>query len=82
MWWMCGVNLWAIRSVLKGFWGSKLSQGLSIENKQRSVDELIDRAVSSQLKLPPEATSDSADITEAVSGKLQAGKKGQVLLKP
>jgi hypothetical protein len=55
---------------------------MSVENKQRLVEELIDRAVSGKLQLPVEATFDLADITEAVSGKLQAGKKGQVLLKP
>lgn len=70
------------QAVMKGFWGSKLSQEMSVENKQRLVDELIDRAVTGKLKLPVEAVFDLADITEAVSGKLQASKNGKVLLKP
>lgn len=70
------------QATLKGFWGSKLSQEMSVENKQRLVDELIERAVSGQLKLPTEATFDLADILDAVDGKLQAGKNGKVLLKP
>lgn len=70
------------QAVLKGFWGSKLSQEMSVETKQRLVDELIERAVNGQLKLPTEATFDLADIIKAVDGKLQAGKNGKVLLKP
>ena len=70
------------QATLKGFWGSKLSQEMSVENKQRLVDELIDRAVDGKLKLPTEATFDLADILDAVDGKLQAEKKGKVLLKP
>lgn len=70
------------QALMKGFWGSKLSQEMSVENKKRLVNELIDRAVAGKLKLPVEAVFDLANITEAVSGKLQAGKSGKVLLKP
>ena len=55
---------------------------MSVENKQRLVNELIDRAIDGQLKLPVEAVFDLADIVKAVDGKLQSGKKGKVLLKP
>ena len=70
------------QAIMKGFWGSKLSQEMSVEHKQRLVNELIERAVDGKLKLPVEATFDLADITKAVDGKLQSGKKGKVLLKP
>ncbi len=70
------------QALMKGFWGSKISQEMSVENKQRLINELIDRAVDGQLKLPVEAIFDLADITQAVDGKLQAGKNGKVLLKP
>lgn len=70
------------QATIKGFWGSKISQEMSVENKQRLVDELIECAVDGKLKLPVEATFDLADITKAVDGKLQSGKKGKVLLKP
>ncbi len=70
------------QATLKGFWGSKLSQEMSVENKQRLVDELIERAVDGKLQLPVEATFDLADVVKAVDGKLQSGKSGKVLLKP
>ena len=70
------------QATLKGFWGSKLSQEMSVENKQRLVDELIERAIDGKLQLPVEATFDLADISKAVDGKLQSDKQGKVLLKP
>ncbi len=70
------------QAVMKGFWGSKLSQEMSVENKKRLIDELIDRAVDGQLKLPVEGVFDLADIVKAVDGKLQSSKNGKVLLKP
>ena len=70
------------QATMKGFWGSKLSQEMSVENKQRLIDELIERAVNGQLKLPVEATFDLADIAKAVDGKLQSSKNGKILLKP
>ncbi|WP_321155122.1 hypothetical protein [Psychrobacter sp. LV10R520-6] len=51
---------------------------MSVENKHRLVEELIDRAVGGQLKLPTETTFDLADIVKAVDGKMQSGKKGIV----
>lgn len=69
------------QATIKGFWGSKLSQEMSADNKQRLIDELIERAVSGQLTLPTEAIFDLADVVQAVDGKLQAGKKGKVLLR-
>lgn len=70
------------QATIKGFWGSKISQEMSVENKQRLIDELIERATNGKLTLPIEATFDLADITKAVSGDVQSGKKGKVLLKP
>ena len=70
------------QATLKGFWGSKLSQEMSVENKQRLVDELIERAIDGKLQLPVEATFDLADISKAVDGKLQSSKHGKVLLRP
>ena len=69
------------QATIKGFWGSKISQEMSVENKQRLIDELIERANNGNLKLPVEATFDLADIVKAVDGKLQASKNGKVLLK-
>ena len=69
------------QATLKGFWGSKISQEMSVENKQRLIDELVERGTSGNLKLPVEAVFDLADIIKAVDGKLQASKNGKVLLK-
>ena len=70
------------QAILKGFWGSKISQEMDVKNKQRLINELIDRAVDGQLKLPVEAVFDLDDVLKAVDGKIQAEKKGKVLLKP
>lgn len=70
------------QAVIKGFWGSKISQEMSVDNKQRLINELIERATNGNLKLPVEATFDLADIKEAVDGDLQSSKNGKVLLKP
>lgn len=70
------------QATVKGFWGSKTSQEMSVENKQRLIDELIERATNGKLHLPVEAVFDLADIKKAVDGNLQSGKNGKVLLKP
>lgn len=62
------------QATIKGFWGSKLSQEMSLENKQCLIDELIERAVAGKLQLPVEATFDLADVVKAVDGKLQKEK--------
>lgn len=69
------------QAVLKGFWGSKISQEMEVDNKKRLINELIDRAVSGQLNLPVEAVFDLADIKNAVDGKVQKGKVGKVLIR-
>lgn len=69
------------QATVKGFWGSKTSQEMSIENKQRLVDELIERSTSGELTLPVEGIYELSDIAKAVSGEVQSGKKGKVLLK-
>jgi len=46
------------------------------------IKELIERAASGKLKLPTGGIYTLDNIKEAVSGKVQSGKKGKVLLKP
>ena len=75
-------NLIFKQAVVKGFWGSKTSREMDLENKQRLINQLIKHATNNQLTLPVEAIFDLEDINEAVSGKVQKGKKGKVLLKP
>ena len=75
-------NLIFKQAVVKGFWGSKTSREMDLENKQRLINQLIKHATNHQLTLPVEAIFNLEDINEAVSGKVQKGKKGKVLLKP
>jgi NADPH:quinone reductase-like Zn-dependent oxidoreductase len=70
------------QAIVKGFWGSKTSQEMDLDNKQRLIDELLERATNGNLKLPIEAVYGLDEITKAVSGDVQSGKKGKVLLKP
>lgn len=74
-------NLIFKQAVVKGFWGSKTSREMDSGNKQRLINELIDRAVNNKLTLPLEGIYDLADIKKAVSGEVQKGKKGKVLLR-
>ena len=75
-------NLIFKQAVVKGFWGSKTSQEMDLDNKQRLIDELLTRAENGNLKLPIEAVYGLDDISKAVSGDVQSGKSGKVLLKP
>jgi NADPH:quinone reductase-like Zn-dependent oxidoreductase len=70
------------QATVKGFWGSKVSQQMSVENKRRLVGELLTRVMSGELALPVEAVYDMADAAEAAKASLQPGRKGKVLLKP
>ena len=70
------------QATLKGFWGGALMQKMDADNKSRLIKELIERAASGKLKLPTGGIYTLDNIKEAVSGKVQSGKKGKVLLKP
>lgn len=70
------------QATLKGFWGGALMQKMDTDNKSRLIKELIERAASGKLKLPTGGIYTLDNINEAVSGKVQSGKKGKVLLKP
>lgn len=74
-------NLIFKQAVVKGFWGSKTSREMDIQNKKRLINELIERGIDKQLTLPVEAIYDLEDIKKAVSGEVQKGKKGKVLLR-
>ena len=67
---------------VKGFWGSKVSQALSADDKRRLVGELLQRTLAGELLLPVEAIYDLADAAQAAAASLQPGRKGKVLLKP
>ena len=70
------------QATVKGFWGSKVSEALSAQDKRRLITELIQRIVGGELKLPAEAIYDLGDAAQAATASLQPGRKGKVLLKP
>lgn len=70
------------QATVKGFWGSKVSQALSADDKRRLLGELIQRTMAGELLLPVEAIYDLADAAQAATASLQPGRKGKVLLKP
>lgn len=66
----------------KGFWGTDTSVNMNQKNKQRLVNELIERTTSGKLKLPVDSIYDLTEVTKAVSKDTQSNKTGKVLLKP
>jgi len=70
------------QATVKGFWGSKVSQQMSVENKRRLVGELLQRVLSGELELPVQAIYGLNDVAEAVTASLLPGRKGKVLLRP
>jgi len=68
--------------VVKGFWGSKVSQAMAVEDKRRLVGELLQRASEGRLTLPVEEIFSLDDIARAAKASLQSGRKGKVLLRP
>ncbi len=70
------------QATVKGFWGSKVSEAMSAQDKRRLLGELMQRILGGELKLPTEAIYDLADAAQAAAASLQPGRKGKVLLKP
>lgn len=70
------------QAVVKGFWGSKVSASMPVDDKRRLLGELLGLAASGTLKLPVEAIYDLADIAKAAAASLLPGRKGKVLLRP
>lgn len=66
--------------VVKGFWGSKVSQNMSIENKKRLVSELLHDAADQTLQLPVEGIFNFQEIKQAIAASLKSAKAGKVLL--
>ncbi len=66
---------------VKGLWGTDTSVNMNHKNKQRLVNELIDRAADGKLQLPVDSTYDLSEVTKAVSDDVQSNKNGKVLLK-
>ncbi|WP_312709017.1 zinc-binding dehydrogenase [Stenotrophomonas sp.] len=70
------------QATVKGFWGSKVSQAMAVEDKRRLVGELLQRAASGELKLPVEGVFALEDVAAAVDASGKPGRVGKVLLRP
>ncbi len=64
-----------------GFWGSKVSREMAVEDKRRLVGELVQRALSGELKLPVDAVFNLEDAAQAAAESLRQGRGGKVLLR-
>ncbi len=67
---------------VKGFWGAKVSQALSADDKRRMIGELLRLAATGVLKLPVEAVLGFENAAQAAAVSARPGRKGKVLLKP
>jgi len=69
-------------ATVKGFWGSKVSQAMAVEDKRRLVGELLKRAAGGELTLPVEKIFALDDIAQAAKAGAGSGRNGKVLLRP
>lgn len=70
------------QATVKGFWGSKVSQAMAVEDKRRLIGELLQRASAGELQLPVQAVYPLGQIAEAAAASLAGGRTGKVLLRP
>lgn len=70
------------QATVKGFWGSKVSQAMAVEDKRRLVGELLKLAAAGGLQLPVQAVYPLARIADAAAASLAGGRTGKVLLRP
>ena len=70
------------QATVKGFWGSKVSQAMAVEDKRRLVGELLKLAAAGGLQLPVQAVYPLAQIADAAAASLAGGRTGKVLLRP
>ena len=70
------------QATVKGFWGSKVSQAMAVDDKRRLVGELLQRASAGELRLPVQAVYPLGQIADAAAASLAGGRTGKVLLRP
>jgi NADPH2:quinone reductase len=68
-------------ATVTGFWGSKVSRDMALDDKQRLVGELVQRALGGELKLPVDALFDLEDAAQAAAESVRSGRGGKVLLR-
>ena len=70
------------QAIVKGFWGSKVSAAMPVQNRIALIGELLKLVAAGELKLPVEAVIPLDQISAAVRASLTPGKAGKVLLRP
>lgn len=67
---------------VKGFWGAKVSEALSGEDKRRMIGELLRLVATGALKLPVEAVFGFEEAAKAAAASAEPGRKGKIMLRP
>ncbi|MBT0959531.1 zinc-binding dehydrogenase [Alphaproteobacteria bacterium KMM 3653] len=67
---------------IKGFWGSRISQEMTAENRTRLITELVTRVAKGELVLTTGGTFPLSDVTKAMEAALTPGRAGKILLRP
>jgi len=70
------------QATVKGFWGSKVSQAMAVDDKRQLVGELLQRASAGELQLPVQAILPLDRIAEAAAASVEPGRSGKILLRP
>ncbi len=65
---------------VKGFWGARVSKEMAPEERVRLITELVQLAVSGELKLTNGGIYPLDRVTEAVKAALTPGRSGKVML--
>jgi NADPH:quinone reductase-like Zn-dependent oxidoreductase len=73
-------NLLFKQTTVKGFWGSRRMQDTPAEDTARMIGELIQLALSGELRLPVEATFDLAAAAAAADASAVPGRSGKIVL--
>ncbi|WP_084074720.1 zinc-binding dehydrogenase [Demequina sp. NBRC 110052] len=70
------------QATVKGFWGSKVSAAMALEDRRRLMGELFARLTDGTIALPVEAIYPFEDIAEAARANFAPGRAGKILLRP
>lgn len=68
--------------IVKGFWGSRVSQNMDPEQRKRLIAELVTLAAKGDLRLEDGGVYPLAEISQAVNAALTPGRAGKVMLRP
>lgn len=67
---------------VKGFWGSRVSADLPVEDRKRLITELVTLAATGKLTLADGGSFGLDVVTDAIQAALKPGRKGKVMIQP